>query len=402
MCTTTRLQRPSVIGFLRPRILIPDWLLKSLTGGELEQIVLHETEHLRRGDDWTNLLQKLCLVLFPLNPALAWMERRLCREREMACDEGVVRSTHAPRAYAACLASLAERGLERRTEALSLGVWQRRPELADRVHSILRCKHRLSPLGARALLGVLSGCLLFGAVELARCPQMIAFVPTRSLPLAGEVRGVPAGVARGAYTPVRFSGADAKAYDLMANEDSFSRASALRGSTGTAHAVETRAASESADGRLNSGRAFGSPAAKLTSARTTATRMDPVRLTAAGMDPARMDTAGMDSPAPRAIMLKAEGNNGRPALVQEQQWIVVSAWEQVEPANKNDSLTADYDASAGDMSARPTAETKGEPAAQAVTRITVTRLILRVFPASSVYTQPGAAPMRDGWLVIQL
>ncbi len=53
--------------------------------------------------------------LFPLNPALAWMERRLCREREMACDEGVVRSTQAPRAYAACLASLAERRLERRT-----------------------------------------------------------------------------------------------------------------------------------------------------------------------------------------------------------------------------------------------------------------------------------------------
>jgi len=392
LCTTTRLQRPSVIGFVRPRILIPDWLLKSLTAGELEQIVLHETEHLRRGDDWTNLLQKLCLVLFPLNPALVWMERRLCREREMACDEGVVRLTHAPRAYAACLASLAERGLERRTEALSLGVWQRRPELVDRVHSILRCKPRLSPLGARALLGVLSGCLLLGALELARCPQMIAFVPTRSLPLTGEVAGVPAGVARGVYTPVRFSSGDAKAYDLMANEDSFARASVLRGSTGTAHAVETRAASEGADRRLNSGGASGSPAAGMTA----------VRMTAA------MDPAGMDSPAPRALMLKAEGDNGRPALVQEQQWIVVSAWEQVQPANKNDSLTADFDTSARDTSARPTAETKGEPAtqvqpaAQAVNRITVTRLILRVFPASSVYTQPGAAPMRDGWLVIQL
>ncbi|MGH9598475.1 MAG: M56 family metallopeptidase, partial [Terracidiphilus sp.] len=103
ICTTRDLERPGVIGFLSPRILIPDWLFARLTPGELEQIVLHEGEHLRRGDDWTNLIQKLCLLLFPLNPALAWIERRLCREREMACDDGVVRVTHAPRAYAACL-----------------------------------------------------------------------------------------------------------------------------------------------------------------------------------------------------------------------------------------------------------------------------------------------------------
>src|SRR5208337_2353079 len=130
LCTTRKLDRPSVIGFLAPRILIPDWLYARLTPGELEQVILHESEHLRRRDDWTNLLQRLCLVLFPLNPALAFVENRLCREREMACDEGVVRVTRAPRAYAACLASLAERGiernLERRAAALSLAAWRRR------------------------------------------------------------------------------------------------------------------------------------------------------------------------------------------------------------------------------------------------------------------------------------
>jgi len=72
ICTTTSLQRPSVIGFTKPRILIPDWLFARLTAGELEQIVLHEAEHLRRRDDWTNLLQKICLALFPLNPGLVW------------------------------------------------------------------------------------------------------------------------------------------------------------------------------------------------------------------------------------------------------------------------------------------------------------------------------------------
>ena len=84
ICTTKELDRPSVIGFLAPRILIPEWLFEKLTSGELQQIMLHETEHLRRGDDWTNLLQKLSLIVFPLNPVLLWMERQLCLEREMA------------------------------------------------------------------------------------------------------------------------------------------------------------------------------------------------------------------------------------------------------------------------------------------------------------------------------
>ena len=181
LCTTCELDRPSVIGFLAPRILIPEWIFFQLTPGELEQVVLHESEHLHRRDDWTNLLQKLFLVLFSLNPALAWIERRLCREREMACDEGVVRRTQAPRAYAACLTTLAEREAEQRellqrTQALSLGAFEHRPELVHRVHTILRRRQALHPAAARALVGVVGCGLLFGSVELARCPQVVAFV----------------------------------------------------------------------------------------------------------------------------------------------------------------------------------------------------------------------------------
>jgi beta-lactamase regulating signal transducer with metallopeptidase domain len=185
LCTTRELDRPSVIGFFAPRILIPEWLMERLTQQELEQVVLHEAEHLRRRDDWTNLLQKLCLVVFPLNPALAFIERRLCGEREMACDEGVVRRTQAPRAYAACLAGLAERHMEHRAEALSLGAreraltlgaFERRPELARRVHSILLRRSEIKPVVSRAMLGAVGCALAVGAVALARCPQLVAFV----------------------------------------------------------------------------------------------------------------------------------------------------------------------------------------------------------------------------------
>ena len=58
-------------------------------------------EHLRRRDDWVNLLQKVSLVLFPLNPVLDRIEKRLCMERELR-DETVLRFTQAPKAYASC------------------------------------------------------------------------------------------------------------------------------------------------------------------------------------------------------------------------------------------------------------------------------------------------------------
>ncbi|MDR3723313.1 MAG: M56 family metallopeptidase [Terracidiphilus sp.] len=181
ICRTELLERPCVIGFFRPRILVPGWLLERMTEGELRQVVLHEMEHLRRLDDWTNLAQKLAVALLPLNVALVWMDRELGREREMACDEGVVRRTRAPRAYAACLAALAERGLEmkmlRQAEALALGAWRRRPELAERVMSLLRGKETLGTAGRAALAGALAAGLAVATVGLARAPQLVGFAP---------------------------------------------------------------------------------------------------------------------------------------------------------------------------------------------------------------------------------
>jgi len=113
ICTSDEVDRPSVIGFCSPRILIPKDLFAQLTTAEFGQIVLHEVGHLRRADDWINLLQKVSLVVFPLNPVLVWIERRLCLERELACDDAVLQMTKAPKAYATCLTNLAEHRLGR-------------------------------------------------------------------------------------------------------------------------------------------------------------------------------------------------------------------------------------------------------------------------------------------------
>lgn len=179
LCTSDDVARPSVLGFFRPRILVPPALLEALSLDELKHVLLHEMEHLHRRDDWSNLLQKVALALFPLNPALLWVERRLCAERELACDDRVLQVGSGRKAYALCLTHLAEYSLLRRGYALMLGAWERRPELVRRVHRILT--HPGRAMGRKPAMAVTSTVLagaLGCAVTLAHAPQLVSFAPS--------------------------------------------------------------------------------------------------------------------------------------------------------------------------------------------------------------------------------
>jgi beta-lactamase regulating signal transducer with metallopeptidase domain len=66
ICTSTEVEAPSIIGFFQPRLLIPAWMLGKLTSTDLQHMAMHELEHLRRYDDWMNLLQKIALICWTL------------------------------------------------------------------------------------------------------------------------------------------------------------------------------------------------------------------------------------------------------------------------------------------------------------------------------------------------
>ena len=359
ICSTNSLMRPSVIGYFAPRVLIPEWLLTKLSPEELEQIVLHEAEHLRRRDDWTNLAQKLLLVLFPLNPAMWWIERRLCREREMACDEGVVRMTHAPRAYAACLASLAERRLQQRADALSLGAWQRRSELALRVHGILLRRPTLRPLGAAVLVSALGCGLAAGSVELARCPQLVAFVPDRESKPAGAITAPEAVVA-----------ADSAQGDAVFHDS--------RELTPGYHAVQMKAV-------MPTGRAIGEVAAD-TQPRSSGSKAAVHRNERSG------------SPDSAKAIRQADPIDKEPT-----QRLVFTTVEQFGATRRIQQWTADFDprvSVSGDNVADGSAfnDDWNDP----VRNETITRLILRILPPNASPAQPNVNSVHSGWIVIQL
>jgi beta-lactamase regulating signal transducer with metallopeptidase domain len=180
---------PSVLGFFHPAVIVPRSLWNELAASDLKQIILHEMAHLDRGDDWTNLLQKLLRALCPLNPALFWAERHLCLEREQACDDAVLDVAGNARAYATCLTKLAESRLVKRAASLAPGMWKRHSELAGRVENILHRRRNLNPLFARGLVAACLAASLSGALLLQRCPGIITFAGSDSV--AAEAAGSP-------------------------------------------------------------------------------------------------------------------------------------------------------------------------------------------------------------------
>ena len=175
---------PSVLGFFRPAVIVPRSLWNELAPSEMKQVILHEMAHLDRGDDWTNLLQKLLRALCPLNPALFWAERHLSLEREQACDDAVLDAAVNARAYATCLTKLAENRLVKRAALLAPGFWKRHSELAGRVENILHRRRSLGPMLSRGLVAAGLAVSLSGVLLLQRFPGIITFAGNDSVAAA--------------------------------------------------------------------------------------------------------------------------------------------------------------------------------------------------------------------------
>ncbi len=102
---SVRVQVPLVIGWLRPRILLPTGALLGLTPSQLEAILIHEIAHIRRFDYLVNLLQTAIETLFFFHPAVWWISNALRIEREHCCDD-VASLECGSIVYARALASL--------------------------------------------------------------------------------------------------------------------------------------------------------------------------------------------------------------------------------------------------------------------------------------------------------
>jgi len=97
---------PMAVGASRHAILIPS-VADTWTPDRRRAVILHELAHIARRDCLTQMLAALVCAVYWIHPGAWWVARRLRVERELACDDRVLRAGEQAREYAGHLLELA-------------------------------------------------------------------------------------------------------------------------------------------------------------------------------------------------------------------------------------------------------------------------------------------------------
>jgi beta-lactamase regulating signal transducer with metallopeptidase domain len=183
-CPTTRLlelrisnraRSPLAVGFLRPLIVMPADLVLELTAQEYDDLGVHELAHLKRYDDWTNLLQRILQAFLFFHPAAHYIGRRLNLERELACDDWVV-AAHESKSYVRCLAKVAElRKYRRGALLLSSGAFFGKRQILKRVESLLDKSRNAATAVSGLTIAAVVVMLAAFSMQVIHLPDVIAF-----------------------------------------------------------------------------------------------------------------------------------------------------------------------------------------------------------------------------------
>jgi len=110
-----------VCGLWGPRLVLPRTLPTSLRAEEMDQVILHELAHLRRGDLYWGWTIELARIVYFFHPLVYWVAYCLHLERELACDQiAMAASGHAAGDYAQTLVHVASHAAEPAAGTVSL------------------------------------------------------------------------------------------------------------------------------------------------------------------------------------------------------------------------------------------------------------------------------------------
>ena len=185
---------PAVYGLLRPVILMPASLAESLKGRDLRNVILHETAHVKRLDNWVGVLETLLQVLYFFHPLLWFSVSRIRRLRELATDERVLSELGKTRnGYAETLVEIARFVAARAPSSLrASAIAESRSSLPERVERIL--SFAKPPRGRLGLGGVFVVCALAAlllpmAPGAQKCPPPPAVSSRSKAPGEKEEKG---------------------------------------------------------------------------------------------------------------------------------------------------------------------------------------------------------------------
>lgn len=185
---TRHIDTPTLIGWINPVILLPASVALGFPRHQVELILAHELGHLRRYDHLVNLAQAVIETVLFYHPVVHWISREIRHEREVCCDNLVLRLTEGePCEYARTLAALEDL----RQLPPQLAVAASGGLLLDRVRRILGVVPATHSRQVRSRARWVVALVVVGAVALAalatRHEPEAVFVQVSPVPAASPV-----------------------------------------------------------------------------------------------------------------------------------------------------------------------------------------------------------------------
>jgi TonB family protein len=160
---------PAVVGWIRGRIVLPEWVVRDADPSVRRMILQHETEHLVAGDPRMLAFALVCVALVPWSPAAWWQLRRLRLAMEVDCDARVLARRADVRAYGELLLEVGRRGAGIRLPVAAMS--EPRSFLERRIRMITKTN------APRRVRTALSRALLFVAAVAATAAVPLPGVP---------------------------------------------------------------------------------------------------------------------------------------------------------------------------------------------------------------------------------
>ena len=177
---TEALVEPCVFGVFRPVLIWPRSLTSKLSKQQIQAIMLHELEHVRRHDNLTATLQACVAAVFWFHPIIWWLQSCLIADRERACDEAVLSSGRDATAYAEGILSACEFSVTS-SAACASGVTG--SQIEDRIKRIVSYRPLFLTRSRKLLVGALSiiaisSPIIFGVLDAPRIKAAVVQDPT--------------------------------------------------------------------------------------------------------------------------------------------------------------------------------------------------------------------------------
>jgi TonB family protein len=172
---------PTVVGWLRPVVLIPVSAIAGLAPQQLDALIMHELAHIQRHDALINIFLLVVETILFYQPAVWWVNRRIRIERENCCDDLAVLRCGDALMYVEALASLESGRFPPRLALAANG-----GKLRNRVARLLGVpSDNPQRYSLPAIAGAAIVSLVVGTVAIARPGTMVTNAIVRAVPVLG-------------------------------------------------------------------------------------------------------------------------------------------------------------------------------------------------------------------------